>query len=105
MFIVDIEKDLIPYEFTMEFNNRLYLFTVKYNQENDYFTIDLSLDDEPLVDGEKILLGKELFSDYKHLDAPRDIIPLDISDNELRCGYEQLGNTVFLYLVGGLDEI
>lgn len=96
--IIEINKNIIPYTFEIDD----YVFTVRYNSEHDYFTIDVARG-ETLIDGEKILYGKRLFSDHQYLNIPFNILPVDISDQATRAGFNQLGETVFLWVVD--DEI
>lgn len=96
--VIEINKAIIPY--TFEIDN--YRFTVRYNNEYDYFTLDVENEDV-LLNGEKIVYGKLLFSDFQYLNIPFNILPVDISDQATRVGFNQLGETVFLWVVG--DEI
>lgn len=98
--IIDINKNLIPYRFSLE----LYEFTIRYNKEHDFFTVDLSLDDKIIVQGEKIVYGKALFSHLQHLNIPQEIIiPLEIADKIDRITFDNFNESVFLYL-GDADE-
>jgi hypothetical protein len=102
MRIIDIRKELVPYEFDIELNSKLYTFLVKYNQECDFYTVDLRLGDEVVVEGEKIVYGSVLFDSVNHLDVPKGIMALDISGESVRVGKKELGEKVFLYLIGDL---
>lgn len=99
---IDIDKALIPYSFDMQLENKTYTFTVRYNSEADFFTLDVSREQEDMLLGEKIVYGKPLFQDHRHLDLPDMIIlPVDLADEQLRAGYEELSETVFLYMIEG----
>lgn len=100
--IIDINKNLIPYTFDIELDD-IYIFTIRYNKEYDFFTVDLSLADEILVVGEKLVYGRPLFAHLRHLKVPSiPIVPVEIADNEQRVTFNNLGEKVFLYL-GDID--
>lgn len=100
-----LNKELIPYSFQINFNGKMYLMEINYNLIANYFTINLSLGTKKLVLGEKLVLNEILFrSLYEdselNLDTnfPNDvIIPLSTNDNIKRLGWDELGNTVFIY--------
>ena len=93
--IIDIFKNDIPYRFEIVLGE-LFEFEVNYNTQYDYFTLDLLKDGEVVIQGEKILYGKELFSNYPHIDAPRGITPKDLAGIENRVTFNNLGEMVFL---------
>lgn len=103
--IIDINKALCPYQFDIQLDGTTYTMEVRYNNEFDYFTVDLSIGETIIINGEKILYGKELFSSHKHLNVPSDIVVFDASDEQARAGYDQLGETVFLYMMGEYNAI
>lgn len=98
--VIPIEKDEIPYSFEMDFGEDTFTFEIHYNAEYDFFTIDLYRDDELLVAGEKVVYGVPLFSLYPDL-FPATIVPLDVTGQAQRVTYENLGETVFLYVQEG----
>ena len=103
MRYIDIDKNLIPYEFEMTLANELFRFKVNYNEEFDYFTIDLFKDDIPLIYGEKIVYGRPLF--LSCLEGPKlDIVLYDVTGRIERVTYENFNKEVFLFLVGDEDE-
>ena len=94
---------MIPYSFRLELD-RVYDFTVRYNVTYDFFTIDLAIEDEIIILGEKITYGRPLFQHIVHRDIPIPvIIPFQIKDKVERITYENLGDEVFLF-VGDEDE-
>lgn len=101
MNYISIDKDLIPYKFEITLENTTYTFEVYYNAVNDFFTIDLSKNNEILVLGEKLIYAKPLFLTSRHKDIPKiNIIPYDISETAKRITFDNLNESVFLYLVG-----
>lgn len=106
MKYIDINKDLIPYRFEMTLGEKTYIFEIGYNTLEDYFTIDLLKEDEPIVLGEKIVYGKPLFLSAQHKDIPNiNIMPYDLSENTNRITFENMNKDVFLFIVGDEDEI
>ena len=103
MRYIDIDKTLIPYEFEMSLANELFKFKVNYNEEYDYFTMDLFKNDEIIILGEKLVYGRPLF--MATLNGPKiDILPYDVTGRIERITYENLNEEVFLFLVGDEDE-
>ena len=96
--IIDIAKEEVPYRFEIEISGKTYGFEINYNSSNDFFTLDLSKNGIVQIVGERVLYGKELFIDYPHIDAPRGIVPKDLAGNETRVTYDNLGETVFLFV-------
>jgi len=97
-----IQKELIPYQFDITIVGRTFTFSIGYNAAYDFFTIDLYRDEELIVTGEKIVYGRVLFINQQHLDTPRvPIIPYDLSLSENRVTWDNLNNTVFLWLSDG----
>ena len=45
MEYIEIDKDLIPYEFIIELDNDEYKLDVRYNETYDFFTVDLYKDE------------------------------------------------------------
>lgn len=100
MEYIEIEKDLIPYEFDISIGGKTFTFVINYNAEFDYFTVDLYRNGELVVAGEKIVYGRPLFSSSQHLDVPTiPIFPYDLAENETRVTWDNLNETVFLWLV------
>lgn len=98
MWYIEIDKDAIPYRFEMRLNGVTWAFEVRYNSEYDFFTIDIYRGEESIAVGEKIIYGLPLFEEEM---KPVRIVPLDFSGNADRVGWNELGETVFLYLEGG----
>lgn len=100
MDYISIEKNLIPYRFDIAIEGKTYAFEVHYNSENDYFTIDLYRNGQLVIAGVKVVYGRPLFAANKYLDVPQiTIIPLDASGQTDRVTWDNLNETVFLWLV------
>ncbi|MCM3413517.1 phage baseplate plug family protein [Metabacillus litoralis] len=97
--IIEIQKDEIPYTFEVEIDGELFGFQFNYNVRFDFFTIDLKKNDEVIVYGEKLVLGQPLFTNNFDAEVPNAVItPLDLNGTETRVTYENLGETVFLFV-------
>lgn len=103
---IPIQKDMIPYRFDIILNGKTFTFDVKYNAMSDFFTVDLLRNDQYIVIGEKIVYGRTLFLNQRHLDVPDiAIVPYDLSLNEYDVTWDNLNNTVFLWILqGGLSD-
>lgn len=96
--VIEIEKDLIPYNFDIELAGDEFNIEIFYNKTADLFTATLSKGDEVLCYNEPIIYGVELFSDvYRSGKYPMlAIVPLDQSGEEDAVTYENFGETVLL---------
>lgn len=95
MKYISINKHLIPYIFDIEIKDIVYTVEVYYNQLDDYFTLDIYDGDEPIIFGEKLLIGNKI----DELDAT----PTDPTGREVRISFDNLNEQVFL-AVGDNDE-
>lgn len=101
MNYIEIEKDLIPYRFTVDIGVEEYEIEVGYNQRFDFFTVDLYLGNEALAVGEKLILNRPLFNDINDRRfPPLQLVPRDRSGMVDRITYDNMGETVLLYVEG-----
>ena len=99
---ISIDKSLIPYAFDITLEEETYTFEVNYNNANDFFTINLLKNSVIIVLGEKLVYAKPLFLSAVHKDIPwPTIIPFDLSENTERITFENLSESVFLYILEG----
>ena len=102
---ISIEKENLPYHFNMQLGGFTFRFEVHYNTQYDYFTVDLYYLDRLVIYGEKIVYGKPLFNSLPHLPTPPVVIvPLDLSGEENRVTYENMGEKILLYIIGDEDN-
>ena len=100
-----IDKNAVPYLFSIQLDGRSFTIHVNYNALYDFFTVDLYRDEELITAGEKIVYGRPLFCYQRHLDIPHiPIIPYDLSMQETRVGWENMGSTVFLWIPGNISS-
>lgn len=95
-----INKSLVPYTFSMLLGEELFDFRVDYNETHGFFTIGVYKDGEVVCSGEKIVYGKKLFEEiYEHGKFPAiDIIPYDLSGEYDAVTFDNLSETVQLYI-------
>lgn len=109
---IEIDKDLIPYEFDLllrdfENNQALYSFIVNYNKLGDFYTFSLIRSGETLIEGEKLVLDQPLFKFYSedkglNLDRrfPKDVmIPVSLTSAISRVGINELNRSVYLFII------
>lgn len=96
--IIDIDKELLPYNYDIELAGEMFNLEIFYNETADLFTVTLSKGTEVLCYNEPIIYGVELFSDlYRSGVFPMiSIVPLDQSGIENTVTYANFGVTVFL---------
>lgn len=94
---IKINKDLVPYSFTILLGDQWYELLVKYNKTSDLFTVTLYKDGE-LIATEPVIYGVRLFHDVwqPEIYPSIEIIPLDESGQNSTVSFENLGETVFL---------
>ena len=101
--ILEINKDLLPYECTILLAGEEFGLQFNYNATAELFTVDLYKDGELICAGEPIVYGIPLWNDvYKSDTFPAlNIIPLNPSDEDNAVTFDNLGKTVFLIVDNG----
>lgn len=98
---IDIDNAKVPYSFSIKLVDRTFTFTVKYNDEGGFYTVDLyDINGEVLVFGEIIRYGRALFNVVEDERFPIPvIIPVCVSDDTVsEVTKDNFGKTVKLYL-------
>lgn len=96
---VDVSR--VPYSFSVKLIDKTFTFTIKYNAEGKFFTVDLlDINGNVLAFGEVIRYGRPLFNVVEDERFPIPvIIPVCItSDNISEVTRENFGREVKLYL-------
>lgn len=102
---IEIEKDLIPYRFDISLADEMFTFEVHYNEDFDFFTVNLEKNGEVLAVGEKLVYEMPLFYDVQDNRFPKvPIVPYDESEQQTAVTWETLNESVFLYVIEGDDE-
>lgn len=106
MYVIEINKDIIPYTFNIALADELYEMRIDYNNTADLFTVSLSKGDVTLCTGEPIIYGKPLFSDLLNRgNFPKvTITPIDESGENNAVTFDNLSNTVLLKVTGGVYD-
>lgn len=110
---IEIYKEDIPYSFEIVLGGDLFELGIGYNVNGDFFTVDLYKDSNALCIGEKILLDQAIFKNVSvdkagnvDFNFPTDVImAVGNSENIGRVGWEELENSVFLYVVPRSDLV
>lgn len=105
MDVLEVKKDLLPYECTIQLAGEVFGLQFNYNATADLFTVDLYKDGELICAGEPIIYGIPLWNDvYKANSFPAvDIIPRDPSGDLNAVTFDNLGSTVLLVIDNGGD--
>lgn len=101
--VLEIKKDLIPYTFKIMLNGEEFKFRIDYNKTAGLFTVSLSKNEKTLCVGEPIIYGKPLFGDLVNRgDFPKvSITPKDESGERNAVTFDNISNTVLLFVTGG----
>lgn len=98
-YAIPIDKAEIPYRFDIEIAGELFTFEIHYNARFDFFTAALEKNGVVIVAGERITYGQPMFGALNDPRLPKiPIIPKDVAGQETRVGWDQLDETVFLFL-------
>lgn len=101
---VPIDVDEVPYQFEIDIDDsgEFHTFLVQYNATHDYYTLDVSKDDEVIVYGAKLTYGVPVFSAISDERLPKaELVPRDVAGIEDRVSINNLGKTVFLFVESG----
>lgn len=105
---IDIDKSIIPYDFDILLKGETYKMEINYNEVEDFFTVNLSKDENVLIQNDKIVYGRPLFSQVNYKPVPKVlVVPFDTSNRHNRVTFENLNKDVFLYLMeeGDYDRV
>lgn len=111
MLIIPVEKEatlaeFISEEFEMELGVERFILGINYNQDYDFFTVDLyDAEREPIVLGERLRINMPLWVDIddRRLPAPT-IVPVDPSGHASAVTFENFMVSTFLMLDQEADE-
>ena len=92
--IIEINKDLVPYQFNILLGDEPFDFLVDYNASGDLFTVSLYKEDE-LICTEPVILGVPLFQDV-YQPGKYPAVTIEPYGNADAMTFENLGETVFL---------
>lgn len=103
MYVIQINKDIIPYTFNISLADELYEMRIDYNNTGNLFTVSLAKGGVTLCTGEPIVYGQPLFKDISNRgNFPKvTITPIDESGENNAVTYDNLSTTVLLKVTGG----
>lgn len=110
MEYIPVDKENLPEMFDIDLADETFKLKFSYNETGDFFTVDLyrpteEEEDEEIILGEKLTLGKPLWSDFTDMSLPApELIPMDLSGMETRVTWENFEKTVFLYINDWADD-
>lgn len=110
MEYIEIEKAELPQRFSIDLAEETFVLEIFYNESFDFFSCNLyepnDLEGEtPLIMGEKLILNQPLWYDFTSLNLPAPtIVPMDLANKEKRITWENMNETVFLYLLNEGDK-
>jgi len=97
---VDVNTAKVPYKFSVKLIDRTYTFTIKYNDQGGFFTVDLeTTQGEVLAFGDIVRYGRQLFGSIEDDRFPLPvIIPRAFSPGVDEITFDNFGKEVKLYL-------
>lgn len=96
---IPVDKNAIPYHADIRIKGTTYTFGFNYNSQGDFFTVDLWKNGTELAKGEKISYGRTLWHQYADDRFPMcGVIPFDPAGEADRVGWDELGESVLLYI-------
>ena len=103
MEVLEINKDLLPYECTIQLAGEVFGLQFNYNATADLFSVDLYREGELICAGEPIVYGVPLWRDvYRAGSFPAlEIIPKDPSGENNAVTYDNMSRTVLLIIDNG----
>ncbi len=102
-----INKNLVPYRFSILLADELFEMGISYNENHDFFTVSLLRDGEVLCNSEPVVYGVPLFQDIYVPDKFPAIalIPIDESGDVQIATYDNMEKTVFLTVDNALESL
>lgn len=103
--VINITKSLIPYHFSIALPTDIYTLSIRYNKTANLFTVGLYRDNT-LICVEPIIYGTPLFEQlYQPGIYPSiKIVPFDYSRENTAITWDNLNETVFLYVDNASGE-
>lgn len=98
---IDVDVSKVPYTFSIKLTDRTFNFTIKYNQEGGFFTVDLlDVNGNVLAFGDIVRYGRPLFNVVEDERFPIPVIvPVCITNDDIsEVTWDNFGRDVKLYL-------
>lgn len=96
---VPVDVANLPETFEYDLDGKTYQLTFYYNDEGNFFTVDIALGDGTvLVRDEKLVIDRPLWVNIFDSRLPATpLVPMDESGQATYCGIDEFMNSVFLY--------
>lgn len=104
MEYIPITNTDVPFKFNITLDNLSCDIHFGYNATYDFFTADLYISGKLIMQGEKIVYGKPLFT-MKKTALTSQMIPIDISGVEHNITFDNFGKAVLLYVLKEGEKI
>lgn len=103
---IPIDKNLLPSRILVDLEYESFFLEVSYNELGDFFSCDLlNSDEDILVYGEKFILGRALFENLPiELQPATTLVPFTNNQDMERVTFENFGESVFLFIVDGVND-
>ncbi len=98
---IDVDSTKVPYSFMIKLLDRTFEFTIKYNEDGGFYTVDLfDVNGEVLAFGDIVRYGRPLFNVIENELFPIPvIIPVCLTDDSVTSvTKDNFGKEVKLYL-------
>lgn len=104
-----ISQDDLPVTLSIDIDGIPLLLTFRYNDQGDFYTLEIADENENLLIAQKVTYGKDLLSGLKSLLAiTTKLIPLDVgyekqenASGDRRVGIDTFGKNVELVVLRG----
>ena len=104
MQILNINKELLPLQMSISIEGVPYDFIFNYNDKYDFFTADLLHFEETIIEGEKVLIDKPLFTTIEPPFERTMFVPMDLSKKLDRITFANFGEDIFIYVFDGSEN-
>jgi len=96
---VPVDAANLPESFEYEIDGTTYQLTFDYNDEGNYFTVDIATyEGDMIVRGEKLVADRPLWVNVFDDRLPTTpLVPMDESGVSTYCGIDEFMKTMFLY--------
>ena len=95
---IPVDKEMIPYRFTIVLGRAMFTLELHYNASKELFSVNLLRENQLLCAGEKLVYGMPLFEDSYRVgeDPVIRIVPKDEAGQQDRITWDNFGKSVFL---------
>lgn len=97
---IELEKEELPTSFEIDFGSETFVMALNYNEKNAFWTVDFAqADGTELVNGERLRLNQQLFSDLTDDRLPMaPLVPFSTDANVTEITKENFYETVFVFV-------